>query len=150
VIIEAGFVGLLLLAWKKGKQRGDGKLSVEEETMFREAFENIRIDKKDPERAPRLFRKLADGFDKYGHPIHAKLLRTRADYLERTPEKKAEHEAIIRRAMQSINVEAIEQVASGFEKMTATGIARDLRKHAQEVRDGKFTKENQTPQEASN
>lgn len=145
MIIEAGFAGLLLLAWRKGRQRGDGKLTVEEETMFREAFENIR-----GKNASAMFRKLADGFDKYGHPIHAKLLRTRADYLDRSPEKKVEHESIIKRAMNSINAEAIEQVAVAFEKLTATGIARDLRKHAQEVKDGKFTKESQTSVEASN
>lgn len=144
MLIETGFIGLCFLAWKKGKKRG-GKLTVEEETMFREAFENIR-----GKNASSMFRKLADGFDKYGHPVHAKLLRTRADYLDRSPEKKAEHEAIVNRAMQSVNAEAVEQVATGFEKMTATGIARDLRKHAKEVREGKFKVENKISAETSN
>jgi hypothetical protein len=132
MIVETGFCALLFLAWKKGKKRG-GKLSVEEETMFREAFENIR-----GKNASAMFRKLASGFEKYGHSIHAGLLLRRADYLDRTPEKKAEHEAIITRAMKSRNADAIDAVANAFEKMTATGIARDLRKHAQDVRDGNF------------
>lgn len=144
MIVETAFAGLLYLAWKKGKKRG-GKLTVEEETMFREAFDNIR-----GKNASAMFRKLADGFDKFGHPIHAGLLRRRADYLDRSPEKKAEHDAIIGRAMKSTNPEAIEQVATGFEKLTATGIARDLRKHAQEVRDGTYKAEAQTSAEASN
>jgi hypothetical protein len=132
MIVETGFCALLYLAWKKGKKRG-GKLTVEEETMFREAFDNIR-----GKNASAMFRKLADGFEKFGHPIHAALLRRRADYLDRSPEKKAEHDAIIGRAMKSTNADAVDQVAKGFEQLTATGIARDLRKHAEEVRNGTY------------
>jgi hypothetical protein len=144
MIIETGFCALLYLAWKKGKKRG-GKLTVEEETMFREAFDNIR-----GKNASAMFRKLADGFEKFGHPIHAALLRRRADYLDRSPEKKAEHDAIIGRAMKSTNADAVDQVAKGFEQLTATGIARDLRKHAEEVRNGTYKVEVQTSAEASN
>lgn len=146
MIIEAGFCTLLFLAYRKAKKTG-GELTPEEKTMFYESFENLR-----GENAPPMFRKLADGFEKYGHPLEAKLLRKRADYLDRTDDKKAEHNAIIKKAMNSDKADAIEQIANEFEKMTATGVARDLRQHAKEVRDGTWKKPEDKPviKEASN
>lgn len=131
MIIEAAFVALLLAVYRKaGKQ---GEMTPAREEMFQSALANIR-----GPNAPAHFRKLADGFAKYGFPFQAKILRLRADYLDVTPEKKAERDAIIRRAMQSTNVEAIRSIANVFESKTATGVARDLRAHAQDVIEGRF------------
>lgn len=131
MMIEIGFIALLLAALKKaGKQ---GAMTPEREEMFHEAMANIRGPK-----APELFLKLADGFAKYGFPLHANILRERAKYLSVSPEKKAERDAIIAKAMQSTRVDAIDSLANLFEKQTATGIARDLRAHAKAVREGTF------------
>jgi hypothetical protein len=142
VIIEAGFIALLIGAYKKASKRG--VMTPERETMFYEALENIR-----GADAPRMFRKLAEGFQSHGFPVHAKLLRTRAKYLDVPPEVKAQRDALIAQAMKSIKPEAIEGLAYQFEIQTATGIARDLRAHAKDVREGKYPPKDE-PKEKTN
>jgi hypothetical protein len=143
MIVEAGFFTLLFLAAKKAFKKS--KLDPESETIFLEALANL----KGPE-APKLFKELANGFDKEGFHIQAKILRRRAAFLERTPAEKAEHTAIIARAMRSVNSDAIEVIATEFEMMTATGIARDLRKHAKDVREGTYKPEETSKQTSTN
>jgi hypothetical protein len=131
VIIEAGFVALLVAAYRKGKDKGN--LTPEREEMYLEALATIR-----GPNAPALFRKLATGFDKYGLPLQAKMLRLRADYLDAPPEKKAQRRAVLAQAMASTNPDAIEVVAKRFEDLTATGVARNLRQRAKELRQAKM------------
>jgi hypothetical protein len=131
MIIEAAFIGLLVAAWKKSASQG--KLTPEREEAYIIALETVR-----GEDAPRIFRKMADGFEKYGLPIQAKTLRTRADYLDTPSHVKDQRRDIIVRAMKSVNADAVEGVAAEFEKLTATGIARDLRDHARAIREGRF------------
>lgn len=131
MIIEAGFIALLVAAYRKGAKRG--VMTPEREEMYLEALSTIR-----GPNAPTLFRKLASGFDKEGLSLQAKMLRTRADYLDAPANVKQQRRDIVARAMTSVKVEAIEALANEFEKLTATGVARDLRRHAQEVRDGTY------------
>ena len=131
MIIEAGFVTLLVMAYRKGSKRG--VLTPEREEMYLEALATIR-----GPNAPILFRKLALGFEKEGLPLQAKMLCLRADYLDAPEVKKEERRMVRDRAMKSTNVAAIEIVANEFERLTATGVARDLRKHAQDVKDGTY------------
>jgi hypothetical protein len=142
MVIEAGFAWLVFQSWRKAVKQGG--LTPERETMYLEAMDGIR-----GENAPELFRKLAEGFEKYGCPVQAKNLRTRADYLGASEDVKQQRKDIIRRAMASTNVEAIMAVAYQFEQLTATGTARDLRKHADDVREGRFPPEIQEKEKSA-
>lgn len=119
---------------------GGKNLTPEEETIYLEALANTT-----GPRAPEIFRKLADWMQKHGHRTQAKILRLRAEYLEEDakPDVKAHRKAIVAKAMKSTNVDAILNIASWFEQKTATGIARGLRAHAQEVQEGRYHPEHE-------
>jgi len=138
-LVETAFAGAIFLAWKRASKRG--VMTDERKKIYDEALANIR-----GPRAPEMFRKLADAFEKEGFGPQAKALRARADYLDVPPEKWAERNAIVAKALKSTKVEAIERLAQAFEKQTATGQARQLREHAAAVKEGRFPpkEENQT------
>jgi hypothetical protein len=142
MIIEAGFVTLLVMAYRKGSKRG--VLTPEREEMYLEALATIR-----GPNAPTLFRKLALGFEKEGLPLQAKMLRLRADYLDAPESVKEQRRSIRERAMRSVNADAVDKIANEFERLTATGVARDLRAHAKEIRDGKYSVKVEEVKEAS-
>jgi hypothetical protein len=135
MIVEAGFFGLLGAAARKAWKRARAKLTPEEETIYLEALKNIT----GPD-APERFMKLSKWMSDHDHPLQAKILKIRADYLkgEQDPATRSERRAIISQAMQSTKVPGILRVASWFEGQTATGIARDLRAHAKDVEEGRY------------
>jgi hypothetical protein len=63
----------------------------------------------------------------------------------RKAEKKAERKAIFERAMKSAKVDAILAVAKQFERLTATGSAKALREHAEDVKAGRYPPAGVTP-----
>lgn len=139
MIVETGFLALIVAAAHKA-WKGAKALTPEEEIIYLECLANTS-----GPRAPEIFRKMATWMSARGHRVQAKILRSRAEYLEEDsqPEIKAQRRAIISKAMKSTNVEAILNIASWFESKTATGIARDLRAHAADVAEGRFNPETQ-------
>lgn len=135
MIVEAGFLGLLGAAARKAWKRARATLSPEEETIYLEALKNIT----GPD-APERFEKLAKWMSAHDHPLQAKILKTRAEYLrgEQDPAVRAERRAYIQQAMKSVKVPGILKVAAWFEDQTASGIARDLRMHAKDVEEGRY------------
>jgi len=126
-IVTMGALGLLFLAFKKQSNTQFGVLTPEREEMYRNAMEHL----KDPER----LRKLAVEFQREGLKAEAYCMRKRADWRGRSPEVRAQHDEIFKRAMQSENALAVLEVASIFENMTATIKAQQLRNHATELND---------------
>jgi hypothetical protein len=66
-------------------------------------------------------------FAEYGLKVQAKMLKRRAEWRSRTPEVKQAHEDIYQRALKSVNIPAILEVADAFEGWTATKKASILR-----------------------
>jgi hypothetical protein len=131
MLVEAGFAALLVKAlWSR---RQNGKLTPERETAYLEALEACR----GPEGA-KVLRKTAEIYSKYGLPLQAKMLKARADYIDAPFEKKQERAAIIEKARRSFNATAIEGVAGEFEKLTATGIAQELRERVRKIKAGEI------------
>lgn len=131
MLVEVGFGALLVKAlWSR---RQNGKLTPERETAYLEALEACR----GPDGA-KILRKTADVYAKHGLPVQAKMLRARADYIDAPYEVKQKRAAIIDKARQSFNVVAIEGCANEFEKLTATGIAQELRERARKIKAGEI------------
>lgn len=125
-MIEWVFGGLVLLSLRKQNGHGSyGIMTPERETMYLNALEHL----KDPER----LRKLAGEFEKEGLPLNAKMLRGRADWRDRSPETILRHNELFDKAMKSVKVDGILEVARAFESMTATVKAKQLRDRAEEV-----------------
>jgi hypothetical protein len=120
--------GLVVLAWYKSA--GKGKLTPERDEIYQEALEHLT----DPEK----LRILADVFEKEGLHIKALVLRKRADLWDLDPSVKRAHRAAFRLGMKSENIPGILTLADEFEKITATGAARELRAHALDVKHGRF------------
>jgi hypothetical protein len=131
MLVELGFGALLAKAlWTR---RQNGKLTPERETAYLEALEACR----GPEGA-KILRKTADIYARHGLPVQAKMLRARADYIDAPFEVKQERAAIIEKARRSFNVVALEGVAAEFEKLTATGIAQELRERVRRIKAGEI------------
>jgi hypothetical protein len=126
MLIEGTFALLVLLAWKK--VRGRKGMTQERRDVYLAALEHLAD--------PKALRELADGFEREGLPIEASMLRKRADLRAMPREKWENYRAICERAIQKpdANPEALEEMASGFDAMTATGTATKLRKRAAERR----------------
>lgn len=120
--------GLIVAAWYRAANKG--KETPERDEIYTEALEHLT----DPIR----LRKLADVFDKEGLHVKAVILRKRADLRALPYDLKQAHRASFRRGMKSTNIEGILALADEFEKITATGAARDLRAHALDVKHGRF------------
>jgi hypothetical protein len=138
MIIEAAFFALMAKAAHRALTTA--KIPPEREAFMHEALSNL-----DGPTAPDKFRKIAKQFRKWGYKPQATILETRAKWLERTPEEKAEHAAIIAKAMKSTKPAAIRRVADKFEALTATGVARDLRDHADDVENGTYVPPEEKP-----
>lgn len=134
MIVEIAFLGLLAKAGHRAL--ASAKIPPEREAFLHEALSSL-----DGPGAAEKFRKIAKQFAQWGYKYHAAIALRRADWLERTPEKKAQHAAIIAKAMKSTKPAAIRDVANLFEYLTATGVARDLRDHAEAVENGTFKPE---------
>jgi hypothetical protein len=144
MLVEIGF--FTLLAARVRKALKGSKITPEREVFFHEALANLS-----GPGAPKKFRAMAKRYAEWGHTTHAAILKRRAEYLEATPAQKAARDAVIARAMRSTNVAAIRNVADHFEYLTATGVARDLRAHADEVQAGTYVpEEKKTAEKAQN
>lgn len=117
--ITIGVGALLWFAFKKQSNTQFGVLTPEREEVYKNAMEYCQ----DPVK----LRQLAGDFEKEGLKAEAFWMRKRADWRGRTPEKKAEHDAIFKKAMESTNINAITEVAKAFESLTATFKAAQLK-----------------------
>lgn len=122
MLVESTFAVLVFLAWRK--VRGRKGMTQERKDIYLSALEHL-VD-------PKALRELADGFEKDGLPIEASMLRKRADLREMPREKWENFRALCERAIQKpdANPQALEEMATAFEAMTATGTAAKLRKRA--------------------
>jgi hypothetical protein len=120
MLIEATLLGIGVLIWKK---LGQGhEWTPEHEEMYQAALENLK-----GEAGVAKLREIADTCAKNGHHVKAFALRRRAD-LRATPAKvKKERHAVFVRAMKSTNIEAMLKVAQGFEDITASQAAAEIR-----------------------
>jgi hypothetical protein len=134
MLIEAGFFLLAARAVQKALARA--KIPPEREAFYHEALANL-----DGPEAPEKFKTIAKQYRKWGYTTHAKILERRAEWLLRPAAKVAEHRAIIAKAMKSTKVDGILDCAAYFEYWTATGVARDLRDHAEDVKAGTYRPE---------
>lgn len=129
MLVESTFAVLVFLAWRKVSGRKG--MTAERRDIYLSAMEHLSN--------PKDLRDLADGYEKDGLPIEASMLRKRADLREmcqNQPEKWENFRAVCERAIQKpdANPQALEDMASAFEAMTATGTAAKLRKRAAERR----------------
>lgn len=129
MLIEATLLGLAVLTWKKLGKKEEWTPAREE--MYQSALEHL----KGPAGVERL-NQIAAECEKQGFHAKAYALRARAKLRSTdAATKKARHEAYLK-AMSSTNVPAILKMAMGFEKLSATGAAKNLRKHAENVQNG--------------
>jgi hypothetical protein len=126
MLVETAFGILVLLAWSK--VRGRKGMTKERKDIYLDALEHLSD--------PKALRELADGFEKDGLPIEASMLRKRADLRAMPREKWENYRALCERAISKpdSNPEALDEMASGFDALTATGTAAKLRKRAAERR----------------
>jgi hypothetical protein len=126
MLVETAFGILVLLAWRK--VRGRKGMTKERKDIYLAALEHLSD--------PKALRELADGFEKDGLPIEATMLRKRADLRAMPREKWENYRALCERAISKpdSNPEALDEMASGFDALTATGTAAKLRKRAAERR----------------
>ena len=126
MLVESAFAVLVLLAWKK--VRGRKGMTQERRDIYLSALEHL-VD-------PKALRELADGYEKDGLPIEAAMLRKRADLRAMPREKWENFRALCERAIQKPDSDplVLEEMASGFDAMTATGTAAKLRRRAAERR----------------
>jgi hypothetical protein len=129
MLIEATLLGLAVLTWKKlGKKE---EWTAKREEMYQSALEHL----KGPAGVERL-RVIAAECEKNGFHAKAFALRERAKLRATDANvKKARHEAYLK-GMRSTNVPGILALAASFEKISATGAAKNLRKHAENVQNG--------------
>lgn len=117
-----------VVAWKVFSNKAEsnfGVLTPEREDLYNNAMEHLKL--------PAKLLELADAYEKGGLKVHAKMLRLRAAWRNRSPELRAKHEELFKKAMASENVSGIVQVANAFQAMTATIKANKLFEHAREV-----------------
>lgn len=126
MLVELGFGALVLLAWRK--VRGRKGMTQERKDIYLAALEHMAN--------PADLRELADGYEKDGLPIEASMLRKRADLRAMPREKWENFRALCERAIQKEDSDplVLEEMAVGFDAMTATGTAVKLRKRAAERR----------------
>ena len=126
MLVETAFATLVFLAWRK--VRGRKGMTAERKDIYLSALEHL-VD-------PEALRKLADGFEKDGLPIEASMLRKRADLRAMPREKWENFRALCERAIQKADSDpqVLEEMAQGFDAMTATGTAMKLRRRAAERR----------------
>lgn len=74
-------------------------------------------------------------FNDHGLKAQGAMLKRRAEWRSRTPETRKEHEAIFQKALTSVNIQGILEVAAAFEGWTATKKAAILRQRAQDLQD---------------
>lgn len=129
MLIEATLLGLAVLTWKKLGKKEEWTPAREE--MYQSALEHLT----GPAGVAKL-REIAGECEKHGFHAKAHALRKRADLRSTgAATKKARHEAYLK-GMQSTNVPAILKLAAAYEAITATGAAKNLRKHAENVQNG--------------
>ncbi|MGA7119354.1 MAG: hypothetical protein WBY94_04610 [Polyangiaceae bacterium] len=123
-LLEITIGALLFGAWKKSEKKG--VLTPEREKVYKAALAELHV--------PSELRKLADVFEAQGLAVEATMLRRRADLREQTPEQKRARRDAFDKGLASEDVGAVERLADAFESITATGAAKALRKHAEDVR----------------
>lgn len=127
MLVELGFASLIVLAWRKATNKP--KMTPKLSDNYLAALEHLSD--------PIALRKLATEYEKGGFKVEAEMLKKRAILRAMPKEKKDEFRAIAAHAMAKVdsNPEALEAMAEGFDRMTANGTARDLRRRAVERRE---------------
>jgi hypothetical protein len=124
MLIEATLLGIGVLVWKK---LGQGhEWTPEHEEMYAAALEDLK-----GEAGVAKLREIAAQCEKNGHHVKAFALRRRADLRDTPAKVKKERHEVFRRAMRSTNIEAMLKVAAGFESITATQAASEIRQRVE-------------------
>lgn len=119
-IALAGLVGGIYL-----KEKGKPQMTDEQRRIYDAALQDLR----DPEK----LRTLAKAFDEQGFREEADLLYKRAQLKDLPKDVIAARKEIYRKAMQSLNKDAVLKIAEAFEQEGATSAAANLRKHAEQI-----------------
>lgn len=114
-------VGAGVLAFREMNKKDYGVLTAARDERYRIAMENC-FD-------PQLLFDEAKLFEEHGLKAQAAMLRRRGEWRGRPQEVKQAHEEIFKKGMRSENVQAILEIAAGFEGWTATRKAAALREH---------------------
>jgi transposase len=138
MLLEVAFGAALIAAWRRAASRG--KFTPERRAIYEGALQGCQ-----GERGAEILRELATNFEKEGLKLPAKLMRKRADWITAPPEEWEKRRAAVKNCLQSDNIEMIERVAAAFEAETATGQARQLRRHIEAVRGGTWKKGTDVP-----
>lgn len=139
--VTIGVGALIWAAFKKqtGSASNHGVLTSERELIFNNAMEHAE--------ASRLV-ELAKLFEKDGLRAQAFWMRKRAAWRSRTPEVKAQHDAIFSQAMKSEKIEGILEVAKLFEEQTATIKAAALRERVKSLNETRQKREAEVAEKA--
>jgi hypothetical protein len=120
-------VGGATLAWKEFNKKDFGELTPSRDERYRKAMEHCH--------QPELLLQEAKLFAEHGLKAQAAMLRRRAEWRGRPDALKEEHEAIYQKALKSVNIPAILDVAQAFEGWTATKKAATLREHVNKLQE---------------
>lgn len=112
-------VGGATLAWKELNKKDYGVLTPSRDERYRNAMEHCH--------QPELLLQEAKLFAEYGLKAQAAMLKRRAEWRARPQALQEEHEGIYKKALNSVNIPAILDVAAAFEGWTATKKASTLR-----------------------
>lgn len=120
-------VGAGALAFREMNKKDYGVLTASRDERYRVAMSNCSD--------PQALLTEAKLFAEYGLKAQAAMLKRRAEWRSRPDDVKKTHEDIFAKAMRSVNIPAILEVAAAFEGWTATRKAAALREHARKVQE---------------
>jgi hypothetical protein len=120
-------IGAGALAFREINKKDYGVLTAARDERYRVAMSTCH----DPQALLAEAKLFAD----YGLKAQAAMLKRRSEWRSRPEETKKAHEEVFARAMRSVNIPAILEVAAAFEGWTATRKATALREHARRVQE---------------
>lgn len=120
-------VGAGALAFREMNKKDYGILTPERDERYRVAMSNCHD--------PQALLAEAKLFAEHGLKAQAAMLKRRAEWRSRSDDLKKTHEEIFQKALRSMNIPAILEVAAAFEGWTATRKATALRERARLIQE---------------
>jgi len=114
-------VGAGALIFREINRKDYGVLTPSRDERYRNVMEHCH--------QPELLLEEAKLFSEFGLKAQAAMLKRRSEWRARPPELKQAHEEIYQKALKSVNIPPILEVAQAFEGWTATKKAANLREH---------------------
>lgn len=115
------------LAFRELNKKDFGVLTPSRDERYRMAMEHCHV--------PEQLLQEAKLFAEHGLKAQAAMLKRRAEWRARPDNVKQAHEEVYAKALKSVNIPAILEVAAGFEGWTATKKAQTLRDRVKELQE---------------